>query len=70
MDVVMTDEAENKTEYEVIGIRFKDGGKIYYFDPCGITAKPGENLIVLNTEALPFRTRLFPKARSFFRSDP
>ena len=54
MDVVMTDEAENKTEYEVIGIRFKDGGKIYYFDPCGITAKPGENLIVETARGLEY----------------
>ncbi|MEG1849051.1 MAG: stage 0 sporulation family protein, partial [Oscillospiraceae bacterium] len=22
---------------EVIGVRFKDAGKVYYFDPCGIT---------------------------------
>ena len=50
----MTDEAENKTEYEVIGIRFKDGGKIYYFDPCGITAKPGENLIVETARGLEY----------------
>lgn len=48
----MTDETENKTEYEVIGIRFKDGGKIYYFDPCGIEAKIGENLIVKPREDL------------------
>ena len=38
MDTVITEESEKKTEYEVIGIRFKDGGKIYYFDPCGIVA--------------------------------
>ena len=46
MDTVITEESEKKTEYEVIGIRFKDGGKIYYFDPCGIVATAGENLIV------------------------
>mgnify|MGYP006957402179 FL=1 len=50
----MTDETENKTEYEVIGIRFKDGGKIYYFDPCGIEAKIGDNLIVETARGLEY----------------
>ena len=54
MDIVMTDETENKTEYEVIGIRFKDGGKIYYFDPCGIEAKIGDNLIVETARGLEY----------------
>jgi len=31
---------------EVIGIRFKDGGKVYYFDPCGINVKMDEAVIV------------------------
>lgn len=31
---------------EIIGVRFKNIGKIYYFDPAGITAKAGEHVIV------------------------
>lgn len=31
---------------EVIGIRFKETGKIYYFDPCGNTIKKGDYAIV------------------------
>lgn len=31
---------------EVIGVRFKDGGKVYYFDPCGITAGVDDAVIV------------------------
>ena len=31
---------------EVIGVRFKNLGKIYYFDPDGKTIKNGENVIV------------------------
>ena len=31
---------------EVIGVRFKNGGKVYYFDPVGIKAAPGQQVIV------------------------
>ena len=31
---------------EVIGVRFKKVGKVYYFDPCGITAQEGDCLVV------------------------
>ena len=54
MDIVLTDETENITEYEVIGIRFKDGGKIYYFDPCGIEVNIGDNLIVETARGLEY----------------
>lgn len=37
---------EEKTEYEIVGIRFKNGGKIYYFDSHGVELTPGENAIV------------------------
>lgn len=30
----------------VIGVRFKRVGKVYYFDPCGITVKRGQSVIV------------------------
>ncbi len=30
----------------VIGVRFKDGGKVYYFDPCGIAVEPEQQVIV------------------------
>ena len=30
----------------VIGVRFKKVGKVYYFDPCGLTVKPGQHVIV------------------------
>lgn len=33
-------------ETEIIGIRFKDAGKVYYFSPCGVTFKRGEKAIV------------------------
>lgn len=31
---------------EIIGVRFKSAGKIYYFDPKGLTIEKGENVIV------------------------
>ena len=31
---------------EVIGVRFKEVGKVYYFDPDGQTLKKGEKVIV------------------------
>lgn len=30
----------------IIGIRFKKIGKIYYFDPCGMEVRPGDHVIV------------------------
>lgn len=31
---------------EVVGVRFKDVGKVYYFDPDGIQLKKGERVVV------------------------
>lgn len=31
---------------EVISVKFKDSGKAYYFDPCGLTAKVGSKVII------------------------
>lgn len=38
--------AEEVKKVEIIGIRFKAGGKTYYFDPNGLTAKRGAHAIV------------------------
>lgn len=41
------DAAENETEkLEIIGVRFKEAGKIYYFDPDGKTVPYGTPVIV------------------------
>ena len=39
---------------EVVGIRFRSAGKMYYFDPNGITAKKGDNAIVETTRGPEF----------------
>jgi cell fate regulator YaaT (PSP1 superfamily) len=31
---------------EIIGVKFKGNGKIYYFDPCGIKADIGDRVVV------------------------
>ena len=31
---------------EVVGVRFKDAGKVYYFDPAGIRLEKGDHAIV------------------------
>ena len=31
---------------EIIAVRFKTGGKEYYFDPRGMTVKPGDQVVI------------------------
>lgn len=52
----MTEEIKNEAEelVEVIGVRFKDGGKTYYFEPNGNIAKPTDSLIVETSRGLEF----------------
>lgn len=38
--------AESGAETEIIGVRFKDVGKVYYFSPNGIDFKRGDKVIV------------------------
>ena len=42
----MTEEITEKSEIEIIGIRFRESGKIYYFDPNGLKAETGQAVIV------------------------
>ena len=40
----------------VIGIRFKDGGKVYYFDPLDFDIKKGDHVIVETARGIEFGT--------------
>jgi cell fate regulator YaaT (PSP1 superfamily) len=40
--------------YEVVGVRFKQAGKVYYFDPAGFTIKSGMNVIVETVRGIEF----------------
>ena len=39
---------------EVISVRFKDGGKEYYFDPRGTQVQPGDEVIIETAKGLEF----------------
>ncbi len=49
---------ENTTEKnemtEIVGVRFRDAGKVYYFDPAGITVKSGDCVIVETARGVEF----------------
>ncbi|MBQ8840685.1 MAG: stage 0 sporulation family protein [Clostridia bacterium] len=45
---------EESKQYEVIGIRFKDGGKTYYFEPNGNVAKITDYAVVETSRGLEF----------------
>lgn len=40
--------------YNVVGVRFKQAGKIYFFDPVGIDVKQGDYVIVETARGLEF----------------
>ena len=44
----------NTEEYEVIGIRFKEGGKVYYFDANGCTADQSDYAVVETSRGIEF----------------
>ena len=46
--------------YEIVGVRFKKSGKIYYFDPQGLKPENGENVIVETARGLEFGTVVIP----------
>lgn len=39
---------------EVIGVRFKDGGKLYYFNPNGVQVKEGQHVIIETSRGVEF----------------
>ena len=41
---------------EVISVKFKDGGRAYYFDPCGIKVNVGDSVIVETQNGIEFGT--------------
>ena len=41
---------------EVISVKFKDGGRAYYFDPCGIKVNVGDSVIVETLNGTEFGT--------------
>ena len=50
-----------KPFYDVVGVRFRDGGKIYYFDPNDIDCDQNTHVIVETARGLEFATVTMPK---------
>ena len=51
---------QSELEYvTVAGVRFKDGGKIYYFDPGTVRFKTGDSVIVETARGLEYGTAVF-----------
>lgn len=51
MDITIKETAE---QYEIIGVRFKEVGKIYYFDPAGKTFSAGDSVIVETSRGIEY----------------
>lgn len=41
---------------KIVGVSFNPGGKVYYFNPCGLELKVGDNVIVETVAGLQFGT--------------
>ncbi len=39
---------------EIIGVRFKDGGKLYYFNPNGVQVQAGQHVIIETSKGIEF----------------
>ena len=39
---------------EVVDVRFKAGGKVYYFDPKGLTIQAGQNVIIETSRGIEY----------------
>ncbi|MBO4423770.1 MAG: stage 0 sporulation family protein [Clostridia bacterium] len=44
--LVKPEEVQENEKVRVAGVRFKDGGKVYFFDPGDFDVKPGDHVIV------------------------
>ena len=45
-EILTAPEAEEPTAVEVVDIQFRQGQKVYYFDPAGHTCKAGDHVII------------------------
>lgn len=56
-DAVIADaELELPEKVEIVGVRFKKGGKVYFFDPVGVRYNAGDNVIVKTARGLEYGT--------------
>ena len=50
-----------KAQYDVVGVRFREGGKMYYFEPNGIACGEGAHVIVETARGLEYATVVMPE---------
>ncbi len=54
-DIIDTETAEKCEKlYEIVGVKFKEAGKIYYFDPCGVKVTTSDCVIVETARGLEY----------------
>lgn len=51
---------EKKPFYTVAGVRFRDGGKVYYFEPNGVPCENGSHVIVETARGLEYAAVTMP----------
>ncbi len=53
-------EETKKETYEIVGVRFKEAGKVYFFDPAGITFSQGDGAIVETSRGVEYGNVVTP----------
>jgi len=53
-----------KTMINVIGVRFRRAGKIYFFDPAGFSIKQGDNVIVETARGIEYFASVWRRFRN------
>lgn len=51
---------EKSEKFEIVGVRFKEAGKIYYFDPAGLTLEENTDVIVETARGIEFGKIITP----------
>ena len=57
--LIKPEEMEAPARVRICGVRFKDGGKVYFFDPDGLEIKAGQSVIVETARGLEYGTAAY-----------
>ncbi len=50
----LTENTELSAETEIIGVKFRDAGKVYYFSPCDLKVNQGDSVIVETSRGIEY----------------
>lgn len=59
-EIVANEQPLDETSAEIVGIRFRKAGKIYYFSPIGISFSQGDGVIVETVRGIEYGTVAIP----------